>query len=272
MGDLTARAVFLISILPLLPLLALAAPASRPAADAVRWRQAATLAAAEANQAAAADEKFVYAIDNARVAKYDRGTGERVAVSTGQAHHLNSGFLFEGRLYCAHSNYPKTPESSQVMVLDPEAMRLSLFKDFGNYGGSLTWALRQGEHWWCNFALYGKNNAETFLVKFDAGWREIGRWTYPPELIRQLGNYSLSGGVWRDGHLLVTGHDEPALYRLRIPEKGAVLELVDTQKAPFTGQGIAHDPVTGGLVGIRRGKGHVVIAVPERPATLPAKR
>src|SRR5688572_13910110 len=230
MGDLTVRAVFFIRILPLLPLPAFAAPASRPAASGTRWRQATTLPAAEANQAAAADEKVVYAIDNARVAKYDRKTGERVAVSSGKAHHLNSGFLFEGRLYCAHSNYPKTPESSQVMVLDPETMRLSVFKDFGNYGGSLTWVLRRDGHWWCNFARYGKNNAQTFLVKFDPDWREAGRWTYPPELVRQLGNYSLSGGVWRDGHLLVTGHDEPALYRLRFPAKGAVLELVDTQK------------------------------------------
>ena len=228
--------------------------------------------AAEANQAAAADETFVYAIDNTRVAKYDRKTGRRLAVSTGPAHHLNSGFLFEGKLYCAHSNYPKTPESSQVMVLDPETMRLSVFKDFGNYGGSLTWVLRRGGHWWCNFARYGKNNAQTFLVKFDDGWREAGRWTYPPELIGRLGNYSLSGGVWLGEHLLVTGHDEPALYRLRLPEKGTVLELLDKQKAPFSGQGIAHDPVTGGLVGIQRGKRQVVFATPQPAATLPAGR
>jgi hypothetical protein len=238
------------------------APATRPAAKPVRWREAGTVTAPEANQAAAADERFVYAIDNARIVKYDRKTGKRVAVSTGPAYHLNSGFLFEGRLCCAHSNYPNTPESSQIMVLDPEIMRLSLFKDFGNYGGSLTWVVRHDGHWWCNFARYGKDNAETFLVKFHADWREAGRWTYPPELVKQLGNYSLSGGVWREGHLLVTGHDARALYRLRLPEKGTVLKLIDTQKAPFGGQGIAHDPVTGGLVGIRRWTG-IVFALPE---------
>src|SRR4051794_17287137 len=67
---------------------------------------AGTLAAPEANQAAAADDRFVYAIGSAVIAKYDRATGERTAHSTGSAHHLNSGFLWDGKLLCAHSNYP----------------------------------------------------------------------------------------------------------------------------------------------------------------------
>ena len=67
--------------------------------------------AAEGHQAAAADDKFVYAITNSVVAKYDRMTGERIAVSSGeQATQLNSGFVWEGRLYCTRSNYPQTPE------------------------------------------------------------------------------------------------------------------------------------------------------------------
>jgi hypothetical protein len=41
----------------------------------------ASLAAPEASQAAAADERFVYAIDNRVVAKYDRETGKRLAVT-----------------------------------------------------------------------------------------------------------------------------------------------------------------------------------------------
>ena len=113
------------------------------------------------------------------------------------------------------------------MVLDPADMRLTVFKDFGNFGGSLTWVLRKDGAWWCNFAKYGKENAGTFLVRFDDEWRETGRWTYPPELTARLGNYSLSGGVWRDGDLLVTGHDEAALYRLGLPDEGTVLTLVD---------------------------------------------
>jgi hypothetical protein len=89
------------------------------------WTATGTLAADEAFQAAAADEKFVYAITNSQVAKYDRQTKKRVAVSTGEAKHLDSGFQHSGKLYCAHSNYPQTPEQSEIMVLDLEAMKLS---------------------------------------------------------------------------------------------------------------------------------------------------
>lgn len=235
---------------------------------AVRWRQTAVLPAAEANQAAAADERFVYAIDNAVVAKYDRRTGERLAISTGTATHLNSGFLWDGRLYCAHSNYPKLPEQSEIKVLDLQTMRLAMHKDFGNYGGSLTWAIRDSGHWWCNFARYGDENAGTFLVKFDTDWKELGRWTYPGEVLRDIGRYSLSGGVWRGDSLLVTDHDHPVLYRLRLPNSGTVLEFVEKQAAPFTGQGIAADPVTGGLIGIHRAQRQIVFAKPSATKSL----
>jgi hypothetical protein len=165
-----------------------------------RWSSTGVIAAPEANQAAAADEQFLYAINDTQIAKYDRKTEKRLAVSSGAAKHLNSGFFWEGRLYCAHSNYPRTPELSEIKVLDTKSMELSTWRDFGNYGGSLTWAVRREGHWWCNFARYGDDNAKTFLVKFDDDWKE------------------------------------------------------------FTGQGIAHDPKTGGLVGIDRGKRQVVFA------------
>src|SRR5439155_1693861 len=50
-----------------------------------------------ANQAAAADERFVYAVDDAVIAKYDRASGKELARSTGAAKHLNSGFLWRGK-------------------------------------------------------------------------------------------------------------------------------------------------------------------------------
>src|SRR3954467_2061818 len=75
-------------------------------------KQTGTLRAPEATQAATADERFIYAISSTGIAKYDRATGARVAISTGPAHHLNSGFLSEGKIYCAHSNYPQRPEKS----------------------------------------------------------------------------------------------------------------------------------------------------------------
>lgn len=233
------------------------------------WQATATLDAPEAHQAAAADEKFVYAITNDKVARYNRASGERVGESTGKAQHLNSGFLHGGQLYLAHSNYPRTPEQSQLMVLDLETMKLTPAHDFGNFGGSLTWAVFHDQHWWCNFARYGVNNAETFLVQFDGDWKEVARWTYPQALIAQLGRNSLSGGIWRDGEFLVTGHDDPVIFRVKLPERGNVLELVGQQQAPFAGQGIAVDPQTGGLVGINRAKRKIIFASLSQPESQP---
>jgi hypothetical protein len=218
------------------------------------------LAAPEATQAAAADEHFVYAIGNSQVAKYDRATGQRVALSRGRASHLNSGFFWRGKLFCAHSNYPRKPEKSEIMALDPETMELRTFKEFGEYRGSLTWAVREGEHWWCTFAHYGADNVKTVLVKLDDQWREQGAWNYPPAVVKDLGRYSISGGLWRDGHLLATGHDHRRIYRLCLPARGDLLELVDVIASPFPGQGIALDPKTGGLLGIDRAKGEIVFA------------
>jgi|GEM_PF-355795 len=235
----------------------------------VRWIQTRTLPAPEAHQAAAAQGEHVYAISSRMIAKYGRHSGKRVAVSTGKAKHLNSGIFWKSRLYCAHSNYPSKPERSQIMVLDPETMRLSVFKNFGDSGGSLTWILRRDGHWWGNFAHYGNDNARTFLVKYDDDWNELARWTYPASVISQLGHYSLSGGIWNGNDLLVTGHDDPVLFQLRLPKSGTVLEFIGQQTAPFSGQGVALDPTTGGLIGIHRAKRQLVFARSEVSAAQP---
>lgn len=224
------------------------------------WRETSTLPAPEAIQAAAADERFVYAIASRSVARYSRQSGQRVAVSSGPATHLNSGFLWNGRLLCAHSNYPKTPEQSDIRILDPESMELSVFHDFGNYGGSLTWVVRYQNHWWCNFALYGDRNHQTFLVKFDDEWKELRRWSYPDSVVERLGRYSLSGGLWFGNDLLVSGHNRPEVYRLRLPEDGTTLMHTGTESTPFTGQGFAVDAVTTDLVGISRAERRVIFA------------
>lgn len=225
-----------------------------------RWVQTTVIPAPEAVQAAAAEREFIYAIANSQIAKYERASGKRIAVSQGEALHLNSGFFWKGRLYCAHSNYPRTPEQSQIKLLDVDSMQLTTFHDFKDFGGSLTWVLRHDDHWWCNFAHYGDANGRTFLAKFDDDWREIGRWTYPATVVRELGRNSLSGGIWQNGELLVTGHDDPLGFRLKLPEQGTVLVDNGRQAVPFTGQGIAADPVTGGLVGINRARRQVVFA------------
>jgi len=236
---------------------------STHAEDAFVIKPSNTLKAAEANQAAAADGQYVYAIDSAVIGQYDRATGQRIAVSSGPAKHLNSGFLWNGRLYCAHSNFPTKPEHSEIIVLDPQTMVLSSFKDFGASDGSLTWVVREGDFWWCTFAFYGVDNAKTTLVKFDAAWCELGRWTYPPAVIADLGKMSISGGVWQNTDLLATGHDKRVIYRLRLPIEGHVLQLIETIPSPFPGQGIALDPKTGGLIGIDRKQREVIFATLE---------
>lgn len=224
------------------------------------WKEVASVLAPEARQAAAADETCFYAIANTIIAKYDRATGQRVAQSTGSAIHLNSGFISDGKLYCAHSNYPARPEHSEIKILDPAKMELSTFKDFGETDGSLTWAVRRGEDWWCCFAYYGKENARTYVVLFDKEWKPGGRWTFPASVVERFGTKSASGGVWQDDWLLVTGHDNREIHVLKLPEGGEEFVHIATVPAPFAGQGIAHDPVTGGLVGVDRLKGRIVLA------------
>ena len=224
------------------------------------YRAALTFSAPEAHQAAASDERFFYAITNVKVAQYDRVTGKQVAVSHGPAKHLNSGFFWEGKLYCAHSNYPAQPERSELKVLNLASMELSSSHDFGDFGGSLTWAVCKNGAWYCNFARYGEHNRETFLVRFDDSWQEQARWCYPAEVLDKLGTYSLSGGVWLDDAWLVTGHDDRVIFKLREPAQGGCLEYVETIAVPFTGQGIALDPVSKGLVGIDRRERKVIFA------------
>lgn len=227
----------------------------------VRWQLNRSWPAEEAVQAAAANETHLFAITNQKIGKYDRASGKRIAISDGPASHLNSGYFWQGKLLAAHSNYPALPEQSQIMQLDIETMQLTLFHDFKDYGGSLTWVVYKDDHWWCHFAKYGVENVKSFLVQFTGQWVEVRRWTLPPDLVGELGRYSLSGGLWFGDWLYVTGHDEKKLYRLRVPEHSDVLQWIDSEPAPFTGQGIAIDPMTADtLVGIDRAGRRLVVA------------
>ena len=251
---------FPVSFFTLSLLVASVTSLARTADAGERYEQTAAISSPEATQAAAANESFVYAISSTTVAKYDRATGERLAVSAGEAKHLNSGFLWEGKLYCAHSNYPLKPEKSEIKLLDTATMVLGTFKDFGESQGSLTWVVRNDQGWWCTFAYYGPEHAKTKLVKFDDDWQERGSWTYPEKVISDLGDYSISGGIWQADELLATGHNKRVIYRLRLPATGNILELVDVVDSPFPGQGIARDQTDGHLVGIDRAKRLVLFA------------
>ena len=58
----------------------------------------------------------------------------------------------------------------------------------------------------------------------------------------------------------MTGHDDPVAFRLALPKQGGELQYLGQHTVPFTGQGLANDPVTGGLIGIHRAQRQVIVA------------
>ncbi|MCI0705175.1 MAG: endonuclease [Planctomycetia bacterium] len=213
-----------------------------------------------ATQAATATEKHLFAVASTTVAMYDRATGKLLAKSEGKAEHLNSAFVWKGKVYCAHSNYPKKPETSEIRVYDPETNKLIIFHDFKNPPGSLVWNIHDGKNWWCCFAHYQDDNAKTVLIKFADEFKELQRWTFPKAVIDDWDKMSASGGIWDGQTLLASHHHYKVLYRLKVPKDGKELELVEALESPFPGQGIATDPKTGGLVGIDRRAKKIVFA------------
>ena len=191
-----------------------------------------------------------------------RGLPVAAATPRGRpAKHLNSGFLHEGRVYCAHSNYPAEPPESEVRLFDPATGKLTLFHRFEDPPGSLVWCVRRGGNWWCCFAWYRGDNARTLLVEYAYGGleREVRRFTFPPAVVADWDGMSASGGIWDGDTLLVSHHHFPILYRLALPAAGRELRLVEALGCPFPGQGIAADPA-GGLVGIDRPHRRIVFA------------
>lgn len=212
-----------------------------------------TIPSPKATQAAIADNRYIYAVANEVVVKYDRATGQEVARSTGEAEHLNAGLLQNGIFLLSHSNYPAKPDRSDIKQLDPDTMVLKMWHDFGESDGSLTWIARHDGHWYANFAFYKDKNHKTYLARFDDDWNELERWRYPQAVIDRMDNASISSGViMDDGTIYGIGHHTPEIYRLRLPADGETLELIDIIDVPIPGQGIAVDPKTGGIVGISR--------------------
>jgi len=241
------------------------------------WTTSSLLASPHAVQAAAADAANVYAISSTTVARYDRRSGRLLAAATAPGtQHLNSGFLDQGRLYCAHSNYPATPHESEIRVFDPATGRLDLFHRFSDPPGSLVWCVRREGRWWCCFAHYGAENGSTLLVEYADGGldRELRRFRFPARVVADWDGMSGSGGIWEGDTLLVSHHHSRVLYRLALPASGGELRLVEALFCPFPGQGFAADPLTGGLVGIDRKQQRVVFAtrVGNSTATSPRPR
>ena len=241
-----------------------------------RSKEIARFDAPEAVQAVAVDAKHFYAIANSRIGKYDKRTGDRVATwsSTDELplKHLNSGIVMDGKLYCAHSNYPTSPETSSVEIWDAVSLEHIASHSFGIYEGSLTWIDQRDGAWWAVFAHYNregndKTNRWTSLVKFDTEWRRLAAWTFPDEVVSRFTPNSCSGGSWGpDGMLYCSGHDLGELYRLELPRSGSILKHVDTIELPITGQGFAWDRNEQHRVfGINRPKRQVVVAEIDLP-------
>lgn len=253
-------------------LVGLGSVASAVAGDSdAEFEEVKSMPAAEANQAVAVDAEYVYAIDSHAIGKYDKETGEKVdewsGGEEGRIHHLNSGVVVDGTLYCAHSNFPGVPMVSSIEMWDVETMEHTDSHAFGIYEGSATWIDYHDGDWWVVFAHYegdgglpNKGPEWTRLVRMDEKGRRKGGWAFPPELIERFRPYSNSGGAWGpDGRLYVTGHDAKEVYVLERPEAGATLQWVETLEFPGEGQGVAWDPAEPNvLYGIRRSEREIV--------------
>lgn len=230
----------------------------------------ASFPAVEARQAVAVDADSFYAINSRAIARYDRKTGAKISTWTeakdGPIVHLDSGVVVVGKLYTAHSNYPEWPMTSSVEIWDAATLKHVGTHSFGIDRGSLTWIDYRDGTWWGGFANYNRvfdrsplaygNKYATQIVRFDADWRVAEAWVLPPELLEKFGDMSNSGGSWGpDGRLWITGHDEPEVYALALPEVGSVLRWVGTAPLDIAGQGIAWDRTQQGVIwGVVRDK------------------
>jgi len=207
----------------------------------------------EAHQGVAVDDSFFYAIGTREIGKYEKNTGKLVKKwrekQKGPVIHLDSGVVFDGKLYAAHSNYPGLPMTSSVEIWDTATMEHSGTYSFGIQWGSCTWIDRTRDYWWAVFAHYdkyektiNKDNSWTTLVKFDNRWQVLESWVFPDTLLQKFKPMSNSGGSWGpDGNLYCTGHDAAEIYVLKLPAAGSILELDNILPVDIQGQGIAWD-------------------------------
>jgi len=217
----------------------------------------------EANQGVGVDDRFFYAVDNQVIAKYDKKTGRLVAKWQGPKEgpilHLDGAYVRDGKIYCAHSNYPDWPMTSSVEIFDADTLQPVGNHSFGINWGSLTWLDFYDGHWWATFANYdvpyGPNKtpyghkAATQMIKFTADFKYVASWVLPKVLLDKFEKMSNSGGSWGpDGFLYLSGHDPAELYKVRLPRMGSVVELVETLPMNIRGQGIAWDRSERGVI------------------------
>ncbi|AFL90006.1 hypothetical protein Terro_3797 [Terriglobus roseus DSM 18391] len=244
MGNAKAYAVAILA--------ALLAVIATQAETAPGYRELRRLPAQEARQGVATDARFVYAIEDSKIGKYDKVSGKRVALFEGDPKvfiHMNSCSVLAAELVCAMSNFPNLPMISSVEWFSTATMQHVRTHSFGPTSGSLTWIDWHDGAWWACFANYdnrggdpARNHTATTLVKFNAQFVAEASWLFPENVLDKFGHMSASGGRWgRGGLLYVTGHDLPEMYVLRLPAAGARLEYVSTLSLPTGGQAFDWD-------------------------------
>lgn len=208
--------------------------------------------APDANQAIAVDKEYIYVINNTAIIKRRKDNGEMVKVfEDKRLHHMNSGIVKKGKLYCAHSNYPQIPMHSSIEIFDTKTLEHIGSHSFGIEYGSCTWLLFRDNYYYVMFVHYDsdKNRQKnrdvswTQLVKFDKKWRRVNGWVLPEKLVQRVTPYSISGAAFtNNGKLVCTHHHFKELYILALPQMGSELVWENTIPSPISGQGIAFDP------------------------------
>jgi hypothetical protein len=216
-----------------------------------------TYDAFDANQAVAVDRDHFFAVDNRQITQHKRSSGAPLlqfsAPSGGPVIHMDSGTVYRGKLYAAHSNYDDSPMESSIEIFDARTLRHVGTHSFGIDRGSLTWLDHHDGYWWAGFANYdvvpdgqtepyGETD-NTQVVKLDDDFRVVAAYTIPHEILDRFKPMSNSGGSWGpDGRLWLTGHDLGEAYVMEPPRAGAELRWIATVTLPgVEGQGIAWD-------------------------------
>ena len=143
--------------------------------------------------------------------------------------------------------------TSSIEVWDVATLKHIEIHSFGVMLGSFTWLDRHNGSWWGAFANYDivqrgmtepyGETRNTVMVQFDDDFEVLQSWSLPAEILRRMSPMSNSGGSWgSDGYLYLSGHDDPEVYVMALPENGSELDWLATVRIPrLNGQGIAWD-------------------------------
>jgi hypothetical protein len=242
----------------------------------------------EARQGAAVDDRYVYAIVNTIIGKYDKQSGELVTRWTsprgGPIRHINSCYAAEAKLWCANSNFPEVPMGSSVEIFDTETMTHLESHSLGLLDeGSLTFFEPYEDGYLAGFAHYEGTGGIGFkgsrygtIATYDARWRRTGGWLIPDAVQERMSPHAASGGsIGPDGLLYLLGHDRTEMYVLAKPRLGPVLLHLATIEIAAEGQALAWDRTVPGrrLYAISRPNGVIrAFDVPEVAVTHPDAR